>query len=204
MVDENSNSAEWSLTLVRSGGYKIDNELNDALFLYGRTSKEILLSKKNNFKQHLPNGVIHLLEKSNLTDLALETGFVVNISINKKNNNIESGWEKFEKVITSSLKKNSPLQLDEAIWGVYSLYEGDRCFEMIGITPEKLPSNVWIEVKPLDQKTLAWVISQDNILTSDDKEQKTLDDFFELNLSELSRSYLTLPGPSNCRNSFLN
>ena len=63
MVREISNLNKWSLILARSGGYKIDNELNDALFLYGRTSREILLSQKNNIKSRLPNGVISIISK---------------------------------------------------------------------------------------------------------------------------------------------
>ena len=67
---------------------------------------------------------------------------------------------------------------------------------MIEVTPERLPPNLWIRVRPLDDITLAWVISENNLLTSDDKEQKTLDDYFDFNLPELERCYLTLPGPS--------
>lgn len=195
MVREISNLNKWSLILARSGGYKIDNELNDALFLYGRTSREILLSQKNNIKSRLPNGVIYLLKKANLTELALETGFIIDISNKDKNINPRGEWQKFEQILSSCKDPSISSQLEQCTWGVYSVDDGDRCFEMIEITPSKLPSNVWIKVRPLDEQTLAWLISQNNLLSDGDKEQKTLDDFFDFNLPELNRSFLTLPGP---------
>tara|TARA_B100001250_G_scaffold412265_1_gene443025 strand:+ start:837 stop:1430 length:594 start_codon:yes stop_codon:yes gene_type:complete len=195
MVRNFLNSNEWSLILIRSGGYRIDNELNDSLFLYGRTPKEILRCQKNNLKSRLPSALIYLLKKANLTELALETGFIIDIS--KKNNNMNIGgkWQKFEQIILSSKDRSVEPDIAQCIWGVYSADKGDRCFEMIEITPGKLPSNVWIKVRPLDEQTLAWIISQNNLLSDDDKEQKKLDDFFDFNLPELDRSFLTLPGP---------
>jgi hypothetical protein len=196
MVRKISDSQEWSLILVRSGGYTIDNELNDALFHFGRTFKEIMLLKKNNLKPNsLPNAVTYLLKKNLLSDVALETGFIIDISKKEKHNDINYQWIKFEKIISSCKSRNTPMGIDECLWGVYSLDNGNMSFEMIGITPETLPTNLWIKVRPLSDRNLAWILSQNNLLKSDEKEQKTLDDFFECNLPELHKSFITLPGP---------
>lgn len=197
MTRDFSNSNDWSLTLIRSGGYKIDNELNDALFLYGRNSREILMAKKNNIRQRLPNALIYLLKNTNLTDLALETGFIIDFSVKNKSRIFGHQWKRFEKIISSNRSADTPPNIHEFLWGVYSLDRGKQSFEMIEVTPERLPPNVWIRVRPLDDITLAWVISENNLLTSDDKEQKTLDDYFDFNLPELEKSVLTLPGPPN-------
>ena len=187
---------EWSLILVRSGGYTIDNELNDALFHFGRTFTEIMLLKKNNFKPNsLPNAVIYLLKKNLLSDVALETGFIIDISKKEKHNDIDYQWIKFEKIISSCKSRKTPMGIDECLWGVYSLDNGNTSFEMIGIATETLPSNLWIKVRPLGDRNLAWILSQNNLLKSDEKEQKTLDDFFDFNLPELTRNFLVLPGP---------
>ena len=196
MVRKISDSQEWSLILVRSGGYTIDNELNDALFHFGRTFNEIMLLKKNNLKPNsLPNAVTYLLKKNLLSDVALETGFIIDISKKEKHNDINCQWIKFEKIISSCKSRNTPMGIDECLWGVYSLDNGNMSFEMIGITPETLPTNLWIKVRPLGDRNLAWILSQNNLLKSDEKEQKTLDDFFDFNLPELTRNFLVLPGP---------
>ena len=77
---------------------------------------------------------------------------------------------------------------------------------MIEVSPEsnKLPNKVWIQVRPLDDLVLAWVISQNNILLSDDKEQKTLHDFCELNIIQIYEKYIRLPGPPDSNYNFFN
>jgi hypothetical protein len=59
-----------------------------------------------------------------------------------------------------------------------------------------MPNQLWIRASPLDDMTLAWVLSQDKILRSDVNEQKTLHDFWELEISNPKPiEYLRLPPP---------
>ena len=196
MKKKASGLESWSLILVRSGGYKIDNELNDALFSFGRTPNEVLMISKNNLTSRLPEGVKYLLRKNNLADVALESGFIIDFSTKNKNESFDLNWDKFERII-SSIGINS--SSDKCFSGLYYSVNSLRiqCFEMLAISDFEgnLPFEIWIRVRPLDSGTIAWAISQNNLITSGEKEQKSLDDFFDFNLPELIRTSLPLPGP---------
>jgi len=47
-------------------------------------------------------------------------------------------------------------------------------------------------------------VSQNNILLCDDKEQKTLHDFYDINVIELNKEYIRLPGPPASSYKFFN
>jgi hypothetical protein len=64
---------------VRSGGYTKNNELEDALFAFGRNYTEV----KEFPKCRLPTGIVNLLRRKKLDKIALETGFFKEISIKK-------------------------------------------------------------------------------------------------------------------------
>ena len=91
MVRKTNNSI-WSLTLVRSGGYEVSNELEDAIFSFGRTAEEV----KTLPKCRIPKGLVNLLLKNKMVDEALETGFFLEISSKQIK---EKGWIKFEQII---------------------------------------------------------------------------------------------------------
>ena len=63
----------WKLTLIRDYTVSQQNEIEYAMFGYGRTASE--LEDETRESAHLPTGLIHLLERSKLTSEALESGF---------------------------------------------------------------------------------------------------------------------------------
>lgn len=196
-----SGKSRWSLTLFRSGGYTKNSELKDALFSFGRTKDEVL---ENPYRLRLPYGISHILSRFDISDDALESGFIIDFSTKEIFDNISGRWCRFEKIISSSERPNRHCRPRES--SVYSTENGSECFEMIEVSPEsnKLPNKVWIQVRPLDDLVLAWVISQNNILLSDDKEQKTLHDFCELNIIQIYEKYIRLPGPPDSNYNFFN
>ena len=200
MVKHMSGTSRWSLTLFRSGGYTKEDELKDALFSFGRTNSEVIDSS---CKLRIPYGITHLLKRFQVSDDALEAGFIIDFSTKKMNDTQNERWVVFEMILSSSEKHPNCRPRDSC---VYSIGYGHECFEMIEVSPlaDKLPDKIWVQVRPLDDKTLAWVISQDNILLSDDKEQKTLHDFYDINVTLMNKEYIRLPGPPDSNYNFFN
>ena len=62
--------------MFRSGGYAINDELEDATFAFGRTAEEV----KRHPKARIPTGLINLIRRCNLMEEVLETGFFLEIS----------------------------------------------------------------------------------------------------------------------------
>ena len=84
-----------------------------------------------------------------------------------------------------------------SIRAVFSLVNGFDTFEL-GTYPwsDSMPNQLWVRVSELDDRTLAWVLSEDKILCGDINEQRTLHDFYELELScPKPVEYLRLPPP---------
>ena len=194
-------TSRWSLTLFRSGGYTREDELEDALFSFGRMSWEVL---ENSNKLRLPYGIMLMLKRVRLSGDALESGFIIDFSTKKMSDKRYGEWGEFEKIMSSSEKPNPHCRSRNSC--VYSLRDGSQCFEMVEVSPhsEKLPNKIWVQVRPLDDRTLAWVVSQNNILLCDNKEQKTLHDFSDINVIELNKEYIRLPGPPDSRYKFFN
>ena len=201
MVKDISGTSRWSLTLFRSGGYTKEDELADALFLFGRTNYEVI---DNSCSLRLPYGIAHMIKKFRLSDNALETGFIIDFSTKKMADSQYGNWDEFEMILSSSEKANPHCRSRDS--SVYCLENGSECFEMIEVSPHatKLPNKLWLQVRPLDDRTLAWVISQNNILLCDDKEQKTLHDFYDINVSAMNKEYIRLPGPPDSGYKFFN
>jgi len=173
--------------LIRSGGYTRNNELEDALFAFGRNYTEV----KEFPRCRLPTGIVNLLRRNKLDKVALETGFFIEISLKKKS---QRDWYKFEQII-SVKPKSRPFDYSQR--AVFSIFDGFDTFEL-GTNPwsEFMPSQLWIKISPLDDRTLAWVLSEGKILCGDINEQKTLHDFYEIEISvPKSVEYLRLPPP---------
>ena len=65
---------------MRSGGYTKNDELEDALFAFGRNYNEV----KEFPRCRLPTGIVNLLRRSELDKVALETGFSIEIYLKRK------------------------------------------------------------------------------------------------------------------------
>ena len=195
MVRYIKNKNIWNLTLVRSGGYTINDELEDALFSFGRTAEEV----RTFSKCRIPKGLVNLLRRTNLQDEALETGFFVEISsklIEQKD------WFRFENIISTQSKSSCPMSVTSR--GVFSVIDGFDTFELNTFPwTNSMPNQLWIRVSPLNDMTLAWVLSQDKILRGDLNEQRTLHDFWELEISNPKPvEYLRLPPPTETQYNF--
>jgi len=187
MVRKTNNSI-WSLTLVRSGGYEVSNELEDAIFSFGRTAEEV----KTLPKCRIPKGLVNLLIKNKMVDEALETGFFLEISSKQIK---EKGWIKFEQIIYVEPKLSSSCR--PVVRAVFSVINGYDTFEINAFPwSESMPNQLWLKVSQLDDMTLAWILSQDKILCGDLNEQRNLHDFYELEISVPEPpEYLRLPPP---------
>ncbi len=173
--------------MVRSGGYTKNNELEDALFAFGRNYTEV----KEFPRCRLPTGIVNLLRRKNLDKVALETGFFIEISLRRKPHR---EWCRFEQIMSVKPKSNS---YDHSQRAVFSIFDGFDTFEL-GTNPwsEFMPSQLWVNITSLNDQTLAWVLSEGNILSGDINEQKTLHDFYEIEISgPKSIDYLRLPPP---------
>ena len=172
---------------MRSGGYTKNNELEDALFAFGRNYTEV----KEFPRCRLPTGIVNLLRRNKLDKVALETGFLIEISLKKKP---QREWYRFEQIM-SVKPKGSPWDYSQR--AVFSIFDGFDTFEL-GTNPwsEFMPSQLWVRISPLDDRTLAWVLSEGKILYGDINEQKTLHDFYEIEISiPKPIEYLRLPPP---------
>ncbi|MDE0953948.1 MAG: hypothetical protein OR994_04675 [Candidatus Poseidoniales archaeon] len=189
MVRNIKNKNIWSLTLVRSGGYTMNDELEDAHFAFGRTSGEI----ENHPKLRIPTGLVELLKKTKLEDDALETGFFVEISSKpiKKN-----GWFKFEQIVC--VESKSECSHGSSSRAVFSVDGGIDTFELDTFPwTEVMPHQVWVRVSGLNDRTLAWILSKDGILCDDQNEQRILHDFFDLEIGNPEPlECLRLPPPT--------
>lgn len=133
-----------------------------------------------------------MLKRTNLQDDALETGFFLEISSKPLSQN---DWFKFEQII--SVKPKSTCPLGTSLRAVFSVDDGYDTFEL-GTFPwsDSMPSQLWVRVSVLDDRTLAWILSQKNLLCGDENEQKTLHDFSNLEISNPKPvEYLRLPPP---------
>ena len=172
---------------MRSGGYTKNDELEDALFAFGRNYTEV----KEFPKCRLPTGIVNLLRRKKLDKIAIETGFFIEISLKKRS---LREWCRFEQIMSVKPKSH---HYDHSQRAIFSIFDGFDTFEL-GTNPwsEFMPSQLWVKLSPLDDQTLAWVLSEGKILCGDINEQKTLHDFYEIEISgPKTIEYLRLPPP---------
>ena len=184
----NRNQNIWSVTLFRSGGYEMNDELEDATFAFGRTAEEV----KRHPKARIPTGLVNLIRRCGLMHEVLETGFFLEISSRPVKQN---GWFKFEQVLAAEPKSHCPM--GTSLRGVFSVFDGYDTFEL-GTFPwsPELPSQVWVRASLLDNSTLAWVLSQNKILSGDMNQQMNLHDFTELEIPNPQPvEFMRLPPP---------
>ena len=187
----------WKLTLIRDYTVSQQNEIEYAMFGYGRTASE--LEDETRESAHLPTGLIHLLERSKLTSEALESGFTTEISTS-----IQDGrdWHCFTRTALAVKKlPGIPFRPTRAF---YVIEDGEQFFEMIDLScisqETTLPLKIWLRVIEIEADALAFAIDS-NFYTCDDGHQTTLDTWSDLgsnqqNINNSSnRTPLPLPGP---------
>ena len=145
----------------------------------------------------LPSGILHVVKESELEENALESGFVIEMSSNRKQKS--EGWFPFQCVMHGSMKHRFRPR------GVYVCAETANSMEMVNISccpPKELPKVIWIRISALPEKTLAWFLSSS---LRSDSDQKRLSDFSDLGDLPPSPSGepLALPGPPSSPYEFL-
>jgi len=187
----------WKLTLIRDYTVSQQNEIEYAMFGYGRTASE--LEDETRDSAHLPTGLIHLLERSKLTSEALESGFTTEISTSTQDGD---DWHCFTRTALAVKKlPGIPFQPTRAF---YVIEDGEQFFEMIDLScisqETTLPLKIWLRVIEIEVDALAFAIDS-NFYTCDGGHQTTLDTWIDLgsnqqNINNSSnRIPLPLPGP---------
>jgi len=197
MVNETKSNKIWSITLVRDYKSDMSDDIEIAMFVYGRTADEIDDECRKSLR--IPNGLTHLLKTSHLTKEALETGFCVEISRNPQNSD---DWVQFTATVHVQ-RKEPPCPFTQTRV-LYVAQFPDATFEMVDLSgpcsEQKMPQKLWLRAVELSYRQLAWVLNQ-NFLSSEKYEQKTLDEWFNFGDTEDSKCQFTrpksliLPGP---------
>jgi len=186
----------WTLTAIPEAGTSAGNSIDDTHFYYGRTNDEIYDSRWRTVVKPLPSGILHIVKESEIDEVALEAGFVIEISSYRR---LESqGWFQFNCALRASKKGRLKR-------GVYVCSETAKSVEMLNLSccpPKELPKAIWIKVSPLSEKTLAWLSSSS---LGGDSIQTSLSDFSDLGdyLTPPEARPLALPGPPNSPYEFL-
>lgn len=184
MVGGTESYATWSLTLFRAGGYGMQDDIESALFVYGRVKSEVGVGKPC----RLPDGVAGLLNDSKLAGQATECGFVLEIRHGTPQD--PRGWQRFD--LLFEMNRDCPFDFS----GVYAKASEDSSFEMVLLDhrEESLRPRVWLRVKSLPDATLAWLISQD-LLEKISPQQTSLHEFCDLGIAQPpAGATLPLPG----------
>ena len=187
----------WKLTLIRDYTVSQQNEIECAMFAFGRTASE--LEDETRESAHLPTGLIHLLERTKLTSEALESGFTTEISTSTQDG---EDWHCFTR--TALAVKTHPGIPFQSTRAFYVIEDGEQFFEMIDLScisqETTLPLKIWLRVIEIEVDALAFAIDS-NFYTCDGGHQTTLDTWIDLGSNQQSinnssnRVPLPLPGP---------
>ena len=195
----------WKLTLIRDYKVSQKNEIEDAMFAYGRTASE--LEDETRESAHLPTGLIHLLDRTELTSEAMESGFITEISTSNQDG---EDWHCFTRTALGvKTLPGIPFQPTRAF---YVIEDGEQFFEMIDLSCRRqetsLPLKIWTRVIEIEVDALAWAIDS-NFYSCDGGHQTTLDSWIDLGKHGPNRQKfsklppLPLPGPPDEEYTFL-
>ena len=133
--------------MFRSGGYEMNDELEDATFAFGRTAEEV----KRHPKARMPTGLVNLVRRCGLMDEVLETGFFLEISSRPVK---QENWFKFEQVLAAEPKSQCPM--GTSLRGVFSVFDGYDTFEL-GTFPGLLNCQVKSGLELVYLMTVLWL-----------------------------------------------
>mgnify|MGYP004293273489 CR=1 FL=1 len=186
----------WTLTAIPEADTSTRCSIDDTHFLYGRTNDEIE-DPSWTVAKPLPSGILRIVKESEIDEIALETGFVIEISSYHR---LETqGWHQFNCALFASKRGRYRR-------GVYVCAETANSMEMMNLSccpPKELPKAIWVRVSKLPERTLAWVLSSS--LKGSVSTQMSLRDFSDLgDLSTPSLGKpLALPGPPSSPYEFM-
>jgi hypothetical protein len=200
MSKDTISKTTWTLTVIRDYESGMTGEIEEAKFAYGRTSNE--MSNECRYRLKLPTGLIHLLKRAKLSEEALETGFMIEMTGSPQK---EDDWELCK--FTISAMQPIPGIGVGPVRGLYAVEGSASVFEMVDLAPpfeqSRLPKQLWLRVSELPEPTLAWVLSQE-FLKGGDTEQMSLHAWFDFGDAKPKQddedgedTALPLPGPSS-------
>lgn len=216
-TNSNGDHKHWNLSLVRKYS-PTAKKIEVATFYFGRDLDELVptgppdvgarllaVSKRGAMASNsddlevrsLPLGLISLLEKADLTEVALEVGFHVEMTL--LNPGQDDSWLKFVTVVegTRRTRRNWGFRSD-SMRATYVEDDTTNTLEFVSLDPraEKMPPCIWMRAKELPDEILAGVIAEE-ILSHNIGSQTTLDEFMDLGFeaTSCSASELPLPGP---------
>ena len=206
---------KWSLTLVRRYSPSA-KRINVATFYFGRDLNELSpewrtmdmgrmlgISKEESQEENerekayrkLPEGLISLLDSSELTDAAMESGFHVEMSSVQPGR--DPSWAKFVMLAEGTSRRRSYFgRKRETIRVSYVESGTENTMEFVPLMADPMPRCIWVRVTEIPPAMMAGVIAE-GLLSGPDSEQTILDEFMDLGLDvRFSRAReLVLPGP---------
>ena len=172
----------------------IPGNLESARFFHGRTAREIRRQRTRRFfdsrRDAVPEAISCIIERCGLTEVALETGFTIEMSNSPLGKS--EGWNRFDLVASI---ESDPCGQGRSIFASHGI---DGCVEFRfdwDHRPITKVRTIWIRVTPLDAQVLAWALGKD-LFSSPLGEQTTLHEWFNVGLLPPRRgSSMILPGP---------
>ena len=198
MGEHIDDSSIWTLTVLRHGEDGSEDDIEKAEFRFGRWADELEESPIT----RLPSGLVSVLQRSEILEEAMETGFVVQMLPQTCS---EPGWNDFigaAKLTHLMVGPFGPTRGMFVCQNDYSTLEFvDVCCPFHSES-DGLPQVISIRVLELPLATVAWAF--DNGIFECDSEQLTLDQWVEFSeIPSEDDKQFPMPGPPEEKYTFL-
>ena len=198
MGEHIDDSSIWTLTVLRHGEDGSEDDIEKAEFRFGRWADELEESPI----RRLPSGLVSVLQRSEILEEAMETGFVVQMLPHACS---ESGWNDFIGAAKLTHQMMGPFGPTRALFVCQTDYSA---LELVDVCcpfhsgPVAIPSCISVKVTELSLPTMAWAF--DNGIFECDDEQLTLDQWVEFSEIPLEEDkQFPMPGPPEEKYTFL-
>ena len=201
-TDDGIRTKKWKMICIRKASPgPSEVELAKAMFHFGRSTHELeggwippweKRKRKKGPSGTIPEGLVSVLEESDLGDEALETG--VEVEITNRAPRDPGGWHRFDYI--AQMERGDPGRETQRF--CYLMETEGTALEMVRIDHEnEMPRIIWIRAVQLSEDVLAWAVGS-RFLTLDEG-QTTLEEFCDLGCHESGsdrQRAIPLPGPS--------
>jgi hypothetical protein len=182
----------WSLTAIRHGKQENAESIEEAQFRYGRWPDEVTRSSP----KRIPNGLIEILGELEMEEQAMESGFVIYMSVAPSN---RESWTQFVSTVTV---KNSERSFSFNTRTLYSTVDGEGgTFELVDLYNPcvggmRMPDKMWMKLDELPMSTLAWAMSS-GIMDAEKSRQTDLSQWIGRPKDDtiVPDDIMSLPGP---------
>ena len=182
----------WSLTAIRNGKQENADGIENAQFYYGRWQSEVAGSRP----KRLPSGLIGVIGESGMEQTAMESGFVISMSVSPENRDY---WTRFVSTITVR-EMDSRLFHDTRT--LFSRDGGDMdTIEFVDLFNPcaggmRMPNNIWMRVDELPMSSIGWAMSS-GLMDGEKSRQTDLTRWIgkPKDNEVIPKDILALPGP---------